>query len=467
MIKKISFIVGALLCTSFQLRASELDHDEMDPIKTAQNYISSLEKDGTEYSFDPCNKLNCCKVTDTEECSIDEFEKDQTMMVYPGGETRCIFSYSGDFAFQVVPGASDKVLVYFQGGGACWNEASSKLHLCRVHASPLPELGVFNRSNEKNKFKDYTIVNVLYCSGDVHGGNTVRPYNDRDGVPVEQKGLVNTQTTLDWLVKQQAEGNLAATLSELVVMGCSAGSIGAQLWGKQVLSALKWEKAAVVPDSYAGVFPEGSIGPIVYEYGFCNSGFLSPELTEKCNNQTIELKDMNLEFIAATPTVPYAFLQSKIDVIQRTFFMAIALLSGYEDKDMSPEIFYEDVNEIFGAYHAELDNFVAYLVDGHDHCYTPREVYFVADPLSNHDNAVEPRMHDWVGQVPLANGDTISTVCEGDLQRTAMNTRGATSTATGTARTTSSTRASIGKSGNDTNAYCSTSVYPSTFTEQY
>jgi hypothetical protein len=35
-------------------------------------------------------------------------------------------------------------------------------------------------------------------------------------------------------MQQQAVGALAKTLTELVIMGCSAGSIGAQLWGKQV-----------------------------------------------------------------------------------------------------------------------------------------------------------------------------------------------------------------------------------------
>jgi hypothetical protein len=30
-----------------------------------------------------------------------------------------------------------------------------------------------------NPFRMYTIVNVLYCSGDVHGGNVTRSYRDK------------------------------------------------------------------------------------------------------------------------------------------------------------------------------------------------------------------------------------------------------------------------------------------------
>src|SRR5688572_33342387 len=38
----------------------------------------------------------------------------------PGGETKC--AKGGEYAFSVRPGAKDKLLVWFEGGGACWGE---------------------------------------------------------------------------------------------------------------------------------------------------------------------------------------------------------------------------------------------------------------------------------------------------------------------------------------------------------
>lgn len=76
--------------------------------------------------------------------------------------------------------------------------------------------GVFDRNKEANTFKSYTIVNVLYCSGDIHGGNVVRDYVDSNGEPVTQKGLANAQAALDWVANQQHNGNLTAELSSLV-----------------------------------------------------------------------------------------------------------------------------------------------------------------------------------------------------------------------------------------------------------
>jgi hypothetical protein len=344
---------------------------------------------------------------------------------------------------QVVPGDSDKVLFYFQGGGACWDETSTKFHLCRSRATPLPQLGVFNRGNKNNKFRSHTIVHVLYCSGDVHGGNVVREYNDRWGVPVQQKGLANAQSVLDWTAQQQATGALASTLSELVIMGCSAGSIGAQLWGRQVLSGLKWNKAAVVPDSYAGIFPEGSTGPLMYGFGFCSSGFLSPELYTKCINQQLTFEDVDLEQIAATPNVPYTFIQSKVDVVQRSFFRAVAFTGNYSDSKMSPEIFYDDVSTLFGTYNAKLPNFLVYLVDGHNHCYTPRETYYLTDAYSPWDKRGDGMLHDYMAALPLSAGQQASTVCVGPVQ------------AAGALQLPS----------NDSNAYCSAGIVPKTFVQ--
>ena len=43
-----------------------------------------------------------CVISETEACDISGMEKDATTMVYPGGATRCIYSTSTDFAFQVL-----------------------------------------------------------------------------------------------------------------------------------------------------------------------------------------------------------------------------------------------------------------------------------------------------------------------------------------------------------------------------
>jgi hypothetical protein len=176
----------------------------------------------------------------------------------------------------------------------------------------------------------------MYCSGDVWLGNTTRPYDDAAGNPVIQSGYYNARATLDWIIQQQEKGYIASTLSQLVVMGCSAGSIGAQMWGNKILTSLRWKTSAVVPDSYAGVFPEGTQGPLIYDFGACSviNQFASESLVEMCNAETLTLQDLMFELIGETPTVPYAYVQvcpvltdnSKIKII---FIFLILILFNY------------------------------------------------------------------------------------------------------------------------------------------
>jgi hypothetical protein len=50
---------------------------------------------------DLCDKYTCCSLSSTESCSITNFKKDDSTLVLPGGNTRCIFSDSTPYAFQV------------------------------------------------------------------------------------------------------------------------------------------------------------------------------------------------------------------------------------------------------------------------------------------------------------------------------------------------------------------------------
>ena len=53
-------------------------------------------------------------------------------------------------------------------------------------------------SNDKNPYKDYTSIHIMYCSGDLHAGNVTRDYADSSGNPIVQVGYSNTLATLDW-----------------------------------------------------------------------------------------------------------------------------------------------------------------------------------------------------------------------------------------------------------------------------
>ena len=395
--------------------SSGMDYSEAEKV-IAGHLSSSLHSVKTPGSPSLCQDNTCCNITSTNSCSMGNFPKDQSTLVLPGGKTRCIFSYSTPFAFQVIPGASDKVVVYFQGGGGCWNEATTSPLFCLTDVEPQTPIGIFDRTNPKNKFKDYTIVHILYCSGDAHGGNTTRPYNDKKGQPVVQAGLLNVQATLDWVKSQQSAGHLATTINNLIIMGCSAGSLGTQLWAQEILRQLSWKTAAIIPDSFAGVAPNDVVGQVIYDYGYCSCGFLSDELYKKCMDKQLTVYDLGLEFLNEHPTVPYAFIEAKTDAVQLAYYVALVVTTNSTEKAaMTSSEFYTEVNNIFSLYNTERSNFLTYLIDGDHHCYTQQALYFQADTKGAEDNGQTNKSEmlvDWINRLPLQENEAFHSECE-------------------------------------------------------
>ena len=66
-----------------------------DATKLIQNDIGKNSED--DNTSELCEDFLCCKISESESCSLKNMTHDETVLVLPGGETRCIFSYSTDF----------------------------------------------------------------------------------------------------------------------------------------------------------------------------------------------------------------------------------------------------------------------------------------------------------------------------------------------------------------------------------
>jgi len=269
---------------------------------------------------------------------------------------------------------------------------------------------LFSRS-ASNPFNSYTILHVLYCSGDAHSGNVTREYNDLHGVPVMQRGYTNTRAALDWL-----HANLRdRELTDLVVSGCSAGSIGVQTWAATIFKEFKAQRRAFLADSFAGVFPHNSQGATISGYGMCELELIPPSLRARCRDGNITLQDYMEATLIAYPSIPFAFLNSKDDMTQRTYYSAIAATFG-DQVWLSGSEYYQELNGVWERY-AQHGNFINYMVTGTQHCYTNSDLLFSADTASKHGKGKggQPLLSEWINHLPLRDGDSISTACDGPL----------------------------------------------------
>ena len=302
---------------------------------------------------------------------------------------------------------------------------------CRTDALPWPVYGVLDKEDSRNAYRAYTIVNVLYCSGDNHAGNVVRNFTDVNGNYAKQRGAVNVHAVLQWVEKQQQAGHLASKLEYLVVMGCSAGALAAQVWGNEIIRRLQYPKrAAVVADSYIGLFPADLEGQMMYDYGMCDLYFLTDDMRVLCERKQASVAYWAQVQMQLAPQVPYLFLHSRTDRVQIKYYNYLVESFGLEE-ELDEEGFVEGADAMLEKFNA-LSNFVVYYVDSSQHCFTPTPYMFFADTegLGDYEqnddgddaNAVDDddvfsvdieteTMNKWLSRAPLPVGRGISSQC--------------------------------------------------------
>ena len=157
-----------------------------------------------------------------------------------------------EYSFFIQKGNPEKILIAFDGGGACWDAATCiasplfpQAFGGRATYSPMVDEtveglaasgGVLDDGNAKNPFQNYTKVFVPYCSGDIHWGSRDTTYVldlPTGSIPwqVRHRGTDNFLAVLDWLKKNGGDKyNLDfSEVSDVTVTGASAGGYGADL----------------------------------------------------------------------------------------------------------------------------------------------------------------------------------------------------------------------------------------------
>jgi len=132
----------------------------------------------------------------------------------------------------VSPGTSPDLIVYLDGGGACWTaemclEArTSRRGPWREHElrERIPRFRgtLFDRSEPRNPFRTWTYVFVPYCTGDVHSGNRAATYVTSSG----ERGTLQHRGRANVLAFAERLARLFPDTRRLVIAGSSAGGYG-------------------------------------------------------------------------------------------------------------------------------------------------------------------------------------------------------------------------------------------------
>jgi hypothetical protein len=176
-----------------------------------------------------------------------------------------------DFSFFVRKGKRPFVVLYLDGGGACFNTQSCVAVESITYQPFINEKinddgqieatdrdgnvqiagGIFDIDQADNTFKDWTQVYVPYCTGDIWwgSGEGVYPINESgDSVTIQHRGLDNMLSVLK-LVKK-----ILPDTKRILLAGGSAGSYGILALTPFVEKAFPRARISVLSDAGVGVF---------------------------------------------------------------------------------------------------------------------------------------------------------------------------------------------------------------------
>ena len=312
--------------------------------------------------------------------------------ISPAANTTC--SDGSPYSFFVRQGDPNKLLVYFQGGGACWfrqncDPQMSPSYSIQVGNIDRANFGIFNLDNPDNPFKDHTTVFAPYCTADVHMGasDTVYPpvEEGQTDLVIRHQGRANVEAVLQWTYEH------VPSPQNIFVTGSSAGAIPSPLYTALIADHYVNARIAQLGDGAGGYRrtnndsrPDeqwGTFDFITQEQGFAN---LRPE--------TMTYESLYIAAAQAQPDITFAEYDAAEDAVQKRFLS----MSGQKDVALQQAI---------EANHAdirrEVGNFSSYIAGGDSHTILGRPEFYT---LASNGVAIR----DWVAA--LANFETVENV---------------------------------------------------------
>ncbi len=320
--------------------------------------------------------------------------------LWAGGETSC--SRGSPYAFYVRPGTSPKVILNFEGGGACWNkgtcsvaDAIFKDSVQGDHDAFLAGYvgGLLDHEHPDHPMADWHHIYIPYCTGDIHTGSAVVEYGDGDDAfTIRHKGAVNVRMVLDWLYANHPD------VEAFFVTGCSAGAYGSIYWSPHIAKQYPEAKLVQLGDSGCGVITTTFLED---SFPVWNANANLPTWIEGLDPATIEITDLTLAdlYIRIANHLPDQLFSQYTTLFDENQGFYFDVMGGGNIQDWSEKMLLSLTTITEGT-----ENFRRFIAPGERHCIIPFEEVFTLQ-------VGDIRLRDWLEDI--TSGIPVSDViCE-------------------------------------------------------
>jgi hypothetical protein len=326
--------------------------------------------------------------------------------ITPGGDTTC--AYGAPYQFFVRPAAqpSSKLMIYLQGGGACWNAQNCSPDYKNIltgrgifapevvtpeEAPAIYNSGILDTSNLENPAADYNTVFLPYCTGDVHTGSaSVEWESNGKKYTMHFNGFVNAQAALDWTYANFDKPDT------VFVTGSSAGAVGATLLTPYVFRHYPDAQDVHLADGYVGIVPKGWDALKTWNY-YGNLPDFLPEF------KTVDPADFNILSLyrALSTNFPKAQFSLYTTDLDDTQVLYLFFMGGAKTPKEAGKIFHERMRGLLSDLNTGVSNFHSYIAWGNSHTILLRPEFYQIEVGG-------VRVRDWVAA--LLTGQPLKTI---------------------------------------------------------
>jgi len=261
-----------------------------------------------------------------------------------------------------------KLLIYLSGGGGCWSKKTCDIGMARK-LSRVEEAtdwqsgqGIHNANDPSNPFaEEHDVITVPYCTGDAYTGSHEVDYGTaRDPYVIRHVGYSNMQRLWGAVKK------MYPSPEQVVLMGCSAGGIGANIHLRGLAAAYPDSDKVVISDAGTPFRPPFLDGPsyrrVMQAWGADQTLPIDPATGQRVSDFG-ELLRLNSNLY---PDIRYSLLSSYGDQVMTFFAFAV----GAHGPLTAVRRNIVDVAENFIG--RDRPNAKVFFLDSTTHCQTPR-----------------------------------------------------------------------------------------------